>query len=50
MASIGTSAHAAFSDLNMPVGVTPISREAYELHMLILIICVVIGIIVFGVM
>ncbi len=50
MASIGTSAHAAFSDLNMPVGVTPISREAYELHMLILIICVVIGIIVFGAM
>ncbi len=50
MASIGASAHAAFSDLNMPVGVTPISREAYELHMLILIICVIIGIIVFGAM
>lgn len=44
------NAHAAFSDLNMPVGVTPISREAYNLHMLILWICVVIGIIVFGAM
>ncbi|HSS66803.1 MAG TPA: cytochrome c oxidase subunit II [Gammaproteobacteria bacterium] len=49
-AAIGTSAHAAFSDLNMPVGVTPISREAYELHMLILIICVVVGILVFAMM
>lgn len=50
LAAIGTSAFAAFGDLNMPVGVTPISREAYELHMLILIISVVIGIIVFGMM
>ncbi len=50
LVAIGTSAHAAFSDLNMPVGVTPISREAYELHMLILIISVVIGVIVFGMM
>jgi len=50
LATIGTSAHAAFGDLNMPVGVTPISREAYELHMLILIISVIIGIIVFAVM
>jgi cytochrome c oxidase subunit 2 len=50
LAAFGTSAYAAFGDLNMPVGVTPISREAYELHMLILIISVVIGIIVFAVM
>ncbi len=50
LAAVGTSAFAAFSDLNMPVGVTPISREAYELHMLMLIICVVVGIIVFGAM
>ncbi len=41
---------AAYSDLNMTVGVTPISREAYELHMLILIICVIAGLIVFAVM
>lgn len=50
LAATGTSAHAAYSDLNMPVGVTPISREAYELHMLILVICVIIGVIVFGMM
>ncbi|MDX1512171.1 MAG: cytochrome c oxidase subunit II, partial [Gammaproteobacteria bacterium] len=43
-------AFAAYSDLNMPVGVTPISREAYELHMLILVICVLVGIVVFGAM
>ncbi len=41
---------AAFSDLNMRPGVTPISHEAYELHMLILWICVAIGVVVFGVM
>ncbi|HEY5701298.1 MAG TPA: cytochrome c oxidase subunit II transmembrane domain-containing protein, partial [Gammaproteobacteria bacterium] len=41
---------AAYGDLNMPVGVTPISREAYELHMLILVICVLVGIVVFGAM
>lgn len=44
------AAMAAFSDLNMQPGVTPISREAYELHMLILWICVAIGVLVFGVM
>src|SRR5688500_2889542 len=35
----------AWSDfeLNMPVGVTTTSREVYELHMLILWVCVVIG-------
>lgn len=37
-------------DLNMPPGVTEISREVFSLHMLILWICVSIGIIVFGVM
>ncbi|MGV0005891.1 MAG: cytochrome c oxidase subunit II [Candidatus Porifericomitaceae bacterium WSBS_2022_MAG_OTU9] len=36
--------------LNMPRGVTPISKEVYDLHMLILWICVVIAIVVFGVM
>ena len=45
-----TSALAAFSDLNMTRGVTPISHEAYDLHMLILWICVAIGVLVFGVM
>lgn len=44
------NALAAWSDLNLPVGVTPLSRIVYDLHMLILWICVVIGIVVFGVM
>ncbi len=35
-------------ELNMPVGVTKISETVYDLHMLILWICVVIGIVVFG--
>jgi len=36
--------------LNLPRGVTPISQEAYDLHMLILWICVAIGVVVFGAM
>ena len=36
--------------LNMPRGVTPLAHEAYDLHMLIMWICVIIGIIVFGAM
>ena len=35
-------------ELNMTPGVTPISKEIYNLHMLILWICVVIGALVFG--
>ena len=44
-----TGAFAAW-DLNLPVGVTPISKIVYDLHMLILWICVAIGVVVFGVM
>lgn len=36
--------------LNLPVGVTETSRQVYDLHMLILWVCVVIGVIVFGAM
>jgi len=36
--------------LNLPRGVTPISQEAYDMHMLIFWVCVVIAIVVFGVM
>ncbi len=43
------SASAAWK-LNMTQGVTPTSRDVYDLHMLILWVCVVIGIIVFGAM
>ncbi len=42
---------AGFADeLNLPVGVTDISRDIYDLHMLILWVCVAIGVIVFGAM
>lgn len=37
-------------ELNMPVGVTEISRDVHDLHMLIFWVCVLIGIGVFGVM
>lgn len=36
--------------LNMTEGVTSVSKNVYDLHMLILIICCVIGVLVFGVM
>ncbi len=45
------AAYAGYGDaLNMPVGVTSVSREVYGLHMLIFKVCVVIGVAVFGVM
>lgn len=36
--------------LNMTPGVTPVSQDVYQLHMLIFWICVAIGLVVFGVM
>lgn len=36
--------------LNMPVGVTSVSRSSYEIHMIVMWVCVAIGIVVFGVM
>ena len=47
---LGSSAYAGWLDLNMPKGVTDISQEVYSLHMLILYICCIIGVIVFGAM
>jgi cytochrome c oxidase subunit 2 len=41
---------AGWSDVNLRVGVTELSREIYGLHMLILWVCVVIAVAVFGVM
>jgi cytochrome c oxidase subunit 2 len=38
------------SSINMDPGVTAIGHAVYDLHMVILIICVIIGILVFGVM
>ena len=49
LAFTGAEAFAAW-DLNLPVGVTPISRIVYDLHMLILWICIAIGVVVFGIM
>lgn len=46
---ISTHASAAW-ELNMPVGITDISRETYSLHMLITIICALIGAVVYGVL
>ena len=39
-----------WAQLNLPRGVTDISRKIYDLHMIIFWVCVVIGVIVFGVM
>jgi len=44
-----TGLHAAW-DLNMPRGVTQMSRDTYDLHMTIFWWCVAIGVVVFGVM
>ena len=38
------------SEYNMPIGVTEVSQSIFGLHMLIFWICVVIGVIVFGIM
>lgn len=45
-----TTSAIAMPQFNMSPGVTPISRDIYFLHMTIFWICVVIGVIVFGVM
>ena len=45
-----TNIFAAWDDLNMTEGVTAISKEVFDLHMLIFWICVVIGLVVFGIM
>lgn len=36
--------------LNMPKGVTPLSRDMYYLHMVGMVVCAIIGVVVFGVM
>ena len=48
--ALSNKASAEWDDLNMTQGATAISREVYDLHMLIFWICVVIGVLVFGVM
>jgi cytochrome c oxidase subunit 2 len=50
LATLAAPAWAGWGGLNTPKGVTTLSGEIYSLHMLIYWICVVIGILVFGVM
>lgn len=47
---LSSSCAIAFPQMNMSPGVSPISRDIYDLHMTIFWICVVIGVIVFGIM
>jgi len=50
LASRAAHAESGFALLNLPRGVTEISRKIYDLHMLIFWVCVWIGVVVFGVM
>lgn len=43
-------AAADFWQLNMYEGVTPISKDVYYLHMVCMVVCAIIGVVVFGVM
>lgn len=51
-ASLGMVSQAATAEyaLNMPQGVTELSQEVYDLHMMVFYICCVIGLVVFGAM
>jgi len=50
LGSLFSSSVLAEMQLNLTEGVTEISREVYDLHMLVMYICTVIGIVVFGAM
>jgi cytochrome c oxidase subunit 2 len=47
---LASVAHADWGGLNMPEGVTVLSKKIYSLHMLILWVCVILAVVVFGVM
>jgi cytochrome c oxidase subunit II len=49
-ASLATVAHADWGGLNMPEGVTILSKKIYGLHQLIMWICVILAVVVFGAM
>jgi cytochrome c oxidase subunit II len=49
-ALMATVAHADWGGLNMPEGVTILSKKIYGLHMLIMWICVILAVVVFGAM
>jgi cytochrome c oxidase subunit 2 len=46
----GVSAESTTRQLNMPQGVTEVSQAAYDIHMIMMWICTVIGVAVFGFM
>jgi len=50
MSVIAMAAGGEVNQLNMSPGVTAVGHQVYDLHMIILLICAVIGVIVFGVM
>jgi cytochrome c oxidase subunit II len=50
LAAAPAGAASGWSELNMPRGVTEISRKIYDLHMTIFWVCVAIGVVVFGAM
>ena len=50
LGTIWASSASADWALNMPRGVTELSAETYDLHMMVFWWCVAIGIVVFGVM
>ncbi|MCS3903319.1 cytochrome c oxidase subunit 2 [Methylohalomonas lacus] len=47
---LSSAAMAGYEQLNMTQGVTPLSKDIYDLHMIIMWICVAIGVVVFGIM
>jgi cytochrome c oxidase subunit 2 len=49
-AALANVAHADWGGLNMPEGVSVLSKKIYGLHMLILWICVILAVVVFGAM
>ncbi len=50
MLAPAAQADGGWGGLNMTVGVTELSKQIYDLHMLIFWVCVIIGVVVFGVM
>ena len=50
LGTLSSSAAWAESKYNLTQGVTDVSHEVYDLHMLVLYICTVIGVVVFGAM
>ena len=50
LTSIGVAAESGLWNLNMPRGVTEVSKSAYDVHMLMMYVCIAIGVVVFGFM